>query len=399
MRLETADEARMILYVGEASTGGIAEYAVHQVNALAHAGAEVSVLCRPDFPQNRIVGAQVLPDLPVRSSGKGALRRGLDYISDARAISRRIVEVAASGGHTYVLLDSFREYLAPLWTGPLRCSARTGIKFGVIAHDPIRDFVLGPLWWHRFCIRNAYRFISDVFVHGPGEVDFGGQAPEGVRIHRIPHGPFVYPPPRLNRIEARKRYGFGSDNIVFLSFGQIRDGKNLDCFIEAMADLPDRVKLLVAGSGGARSQKPPEHYVELARKSGVGDRCKWDQRYIPDEAVAEIFSAADAVLMTYSQKFVSASGVLNTAVQFGKPVLVSAGEGPLKQAVIDYDIGEWMEGADKVSIVDGVNRMLRAMEAYSFDNYIRDHSWEVNARTVIEAEYFHKRAQANLLSV
>ena len=226
------------------------------------------------------------------------------------------------------------------------------------------------------------------------EVDFGGRAPRGVRIHPIPHGPYIYPPARRSRLEAREHYGFGEDDIVFLLFGQIRDGKNLDCFIAAMADLPGRVKLLVAGSGGAQSQKPPEQYVEVARNAGVEDRCVWDLRYIPGEDVAEVFSAADAVLMTYSKKFVSASGVLNTAVQFGKPALVSAGEGPLKQAVIEYRVGEWMEGADKASIVDGVNRMLRAMGTYSFDDYIRDHSWKVNARTVIEAARRHDDAEA-----
>jgi glycosyltransferase involved in cell wall biosynthesis len=388
----------MILYVAESSSGGIAEYAVHQVNALVRAGAEVTLLCRPDFASHRVFGAKIRTELPQRPSGNSKWQRGSRYIRDARRVSGAIAIMCNNLPQPYILLDCFREYLAPFWTGPLSNCSKQGLRFGVIAHDPVRNFSIGPQWWHRLCISNAYRFISDVFVHGRGEVDFGGRPPRGIHIHRVPHGPFSYPPPRLNRIEVRERYGFGSEDIVFLSFGQIRDGKNLDCFITAMADLPSRVKLLVAGSGGARSQKPPEHYVELARNNGVEDRCIWDKRYIPEEDVSEIFSAADAVLMTYSQKFVSASGVLNTAVQFGKPALVSAGEGPLKEAVIEYRVGEWMEGVDKASIVDGVHRIMRSMGTYFFDDYIHDHSWEVNARAVIGAVNRHRRCPASFPS-
>lgn len=74
----------------------------------------------------------------------------------------------------------------------------------------------------------------------------------------------------------------------------------------------------------------PWQSLKLAEELGVAERCRWDIRRIPDEEVGDIFAACDVVLVTYSAKFRSASGVLNAAVSARKPVLASSGLGPLK---------------------------------------------------------------------
>ena len=130
---------------------------------------------------------------------------------------------------------------------------------------------------------------------------------------------------------------------------------------------------------------PPETYRQLAAELGVSDRCVFDFRYIPDEETGDLFASADAVLMTYSAKFRSASGVLNTAVTCRKPVLASSGAGPLKTAVEEYQLGVFVPPDDDAAILEGARRLITAPGQPDWDRYERENSWEENAKRVMQA--------------
>jgi glycosyltransferase involved in cell wall biosynthesis len=184
-----------------------------------------------------------------------------------------------------------------------------------------------------------------------------------------------------------------SPDVVFLAFGQIRDGKNLDLFLKAMPSLPEHVKLLVAGKGDSSSSKAPQFYQKLADDLGVSHRCRWDIRRIPEDEVGDFFAAADIVILTYSANFHSASGVLNAAVSARRPVLASSGEGPLKKAVQRYRLGVFVSPDNLECIVQGARTLVNTLgnsrassiatpewELYDFEN-----SWEINANRVVSA--------------
>jgi glycosyltransferase involved in cell wall biosynthesis len=291
----------------------------------------------------------------------------------------------ASGNYDGLLIACYSEYFSPFWAPIFQRAARKGLKIGTIAHDPVRDFVLGPRWWHQWSVRQAYSFVSHVFVHDMTPVDFGGPPPEHLTPHVIPHGPLEACAPRMGREALRKRYGFAERDQVFLSFGQIRDGKNLDRFLRVMRELPTEVKLLVAGSGGGGSQRPPENYRQLAAELGVSDRCVFDFRYIPDEETGDLFAAADAILMIYSAKFRSASGVLNTAVACRKPVLASSGAGPLRTAVDVYRLGSFVVPDDDAAVLQGALQLITEPGQPQWEHYERENSWEANARGILKA--------------
>jgi glycosyltransferase involved in cell wall biosynthesis len=374
-----------ILYVCDADGGGIAEYAIRQSRALSEAGAEVTFLCRPTFRSDRLIVKKVIPALPAaRSRGAFPFSRLARQIADVRRVARNVANQASETPYDALLFACYAEYFSPFWAGTYRRIARQ-LPIGTIAHDPVRDFVLGPGWWHRLSIRRAYSFVKQVFVHDDTPVDFGGKAPGAISTHVIPHGPFEISPPRQPRVELRTSMGFDAADQVFLSFGQIRDGKNLDRFLRVMPRLPESVKLLVAGSGGGGSQRPPESYRQLAEELGVGQRCRWDIRYIPDEETGDLFAAADFVLMTYSAKFRSASGVLNAAVHCRKPLLVSSGPGPLKSATSLYQLGVFVDPDDDLEIEKGATRLLAEPPRPEWERYERENSWEENARLILQA--------------
>ena len=601
------------------------EYAIRQSAALVNQGAEVHFLCKDSFPKERLaagISVEILKsgkaDILKNARGLlGKILRVWRMIFQLRSQAKQVVELAHQIAQTTstrhqlpatrhqlgsaevcVLFACYKEYFAPFWVWPLRRLAKKGVVIGTIAHDPVRDFVVGPLWWHRWSVRLGYSFVRHVFVHDETPVDFGGKRPEGIQVQQIPHGPYEVAEPKIGRLEMRRRLGFTSDlttierqggrenrklwkaegrateswpqrgaasgtmqikeqpqvgpkgegvgmtesnntdrhgyqktqqgdaqgicagaselgslvseladspasesltrsasgpavvriapvgmgsaggnqladskeflegqsqaglqmglqklpppraamgsgtsgdnsssvlireirgqktsgapevpspatsysplatpaspDVVFLAFGQIRDGKNLDLFIRAMTQLPENVKLLVAGKGDSGSSKPPEFYQNLAQELGVADRCRWDIRRIPEEEMGDIFAASDVVLVTYSAKFRSASGVLNAAVSARKPVLASSGSGPLKTVVEKYHLGVFVEpdapeevfrGAqmilDAVSssptqILDTGHSTLDACFPPAWDRYERENSWVENAGRVIQ---------------
>lgn len=379
--MKAGTDSPVIVYFAEADSGGIAEYAIYHSAALSDAGARVVFLCRPSFPHQRLdPRIQAHSMLPARHSGRfGKLSRLFNYIRDSRRCAAIAARMAVESGADALLMDCFREYLAPFWTGPLIHARRRGVRMLVVAHDPVRDFVVGPLWWHRACIRSVYRCMHDVFVHDATRVDFGGPQPPWIRVHEVPHGPYSVPPPARGRAAVRAELGFHPDDVVVLSFGQIRDGKNLDACLQALALLPANIKLLVAGRGDSASQKPPEFYQQLSSRLGVGDRCRWLIRYVGDTEMGDLFDASDICLLTYSKAFVSASGVLNTSVQFQLPMLASGGDGPLRRIFENYVLGKWIHDVSPRSVAAALEGPWPDRKSYEFDRYTLENSWQRNA--------------------
>jgi glycosyltransferase involved in cell wall biosynthesis len=451
---------KKLLYACLSETGGILDYAVYQANALwelandpVSGGFELHFLCRKSFPVERLPAEIMVwkfeerTELGLQSRGVAAkIARIWRMISNLRSESTQVAKLAvqltqsnsslhqspatrySEPAEVCVLFDCYKEYFSPLWIWPLRRLAKMGFVIGTIAHDPVRDFVVGPLWWHRWSVSLGYSFVRHVFVHDETPVDFGEKRPEGIEVHQIPFGAYPLSPPRVNREEVRGRFGFADSDIVFFAFGQIRDGKNLDLFLQAMKLLPENVKLLVAGKGHSGSSKAPEFYQILAEELGVLHRCIFDFRRVPEEEVGELFNAIDFTLLTYSKKFRSMSAVLASALTAQKPVLASSGSGPLKSTVEKYGLGVFVKPDDSDEILRGAQILLDSLPALitqnlnarhsmldacfppatsdslpvntgvllpAWDQYERENSWAENARVVMDSFYCRKISNIN----
>jgi glycosyltransferase involved in cell wall biosynthesis len=307
-------------------------------------------------------------------------RNRLDLAAGILRDQWKLRRAVADGGFRHVLFSSYTEYLAPIWAPRLREYARQGVTFAAVVHDPVRDYVVGPAWWHRISVRDGYSFLKEAFVHE--EVDLEGLPTDmSLPTTVIPHGPFACVPPSLPAEKVRAQLGLPPGSKVMIAFGYIRDSKNLDLVIRAMADFPD-IHLLVAGRVSTEGQKPLPYYKDLAGTVGVAERCRWIDRFIEKDEVGNLFEASDLVLMTYSRSFRSASGVLNTAAAYQKPCLASAGQGSLATAVKKYTLGIWIEPDDPAAVKAGIARWLQQPPTPDWDGYNRDHSWKRNAEIV-----------------
>ena len=137
---------------------------------------------------------------------------------------------------------------------------------------------------------------------------------EAGRVRVIPHGALDY----LTRIAdpaPLPRELDGSDAPVILSFGLIRPYKGVDVLLDAFAAVPEAELWVVGRPLGVRLE--PLRAL-AARCPG---RVRFLTRFVADREVPAIFGRADVVALPYRDA--EQSGVLATALAFGKPTVVS----------------------------------------------------------------------------
>lgn len=136
------------------------------------------------------------------------------------------------------------------------------------------------------------------------------------KVHVIPHGVFDY----LTRVANPKPLPteFAAvDKPVVLQFGLMRPYKGIDLILEAFtAADPDAELWLV---GAPRMETAP--LKQLASDLGIADRVRWLERFVNDDEIGAFMQRADVVSLPYRQ--IDQSGVLFSALAFGKPILAT----------------------------------------------------------------------------
>jgi glycosyltransferase involved in cell wall biosynthesis len=140
-----------------------------------------------------------------------------------------------------------------------------------------------------------------------------GLAAERIRV--IPHGAFDY----LTRLPEEKPLPEeleGATGPVVLSFGLLRPYKGLENLLEAFTEVSGAELWIV---GNPRMSVEPLH--EMAALTGA--KVRFVTRFVEDAEIPAIFRRADVVALPYLDA--EHSGVLDSGLAFGKPMVVSAG--------------------------------------------------------------------------
>ena len=171
----------------------------------------------------------------------------------------------------------------------------------------------------------------------------------------------------IPREEALKKLNLSNDYSYLLFFGFIRAYKGLDLLLEAFADkrLRNRkLKLIVAGE----FYESNEPYKKIIMSNDIGNDVILFDRFIKEDEVAALFSAADLVVQPY--KSATQSGVTQIAFHFEKPMLVTdvgglreivphgkcgyvveADPGPITESIIDF-----FENSRKEQFIEGIKK-------------------------------------------
>ena len=130
----------------------------------------------------------------------------------------------------------------------------------------------------------------------------------------IPHGAFDY----LTRQEDEEPLPpdlAGAEGPVILAFGLIRPYKGTDVLLEAFARMREDAELWIVG----RPMVPMEPLRALA--DAAPGRVRFVDRFVPDAQVPALMRRADVVALPYRN--IEQSGVLYTALAFGRPLVLS----------------------------------------------------------------------------
>ncbi len=161
--------------------------------------------------------------------------------------------------------------------------------------------------------RRLYEHVDAVVVHSEhGRARLHDElGVEEAKLHVIPHGAFEHLtraphasplPPELAAVEKP----------VVLLFGLMRPYKGIDVALAAWRGI-EEAELWIVG-------RPRMDIAALRAAAPPGVR--WVPRFVPDAEIAAYFRRADLVVLPYRQ--IDQSGVLFTALAFGKPLLLSA---------------------------------------------------------------------------
>lgn len=202
------------------------------------------------------------------------------------------------------------------------------------------------------------------------------------RIHVIPHAVLDY----YLSLDGSTAAPASSLNQTVMFFGNIEAYKGLDILIQAFALLPEdlraRTQLLVAGS-------PNTDVVslqKLARDLGIERRMVWKLGYIREEEVPQLFRAATIVALPY--RAIDQSGVLMTAMAFGKAIVASR-TGGFPEVITDRVNGILVTPGVVLELAAALQELLanparrQAMEQATSDLARTELSWASSAQKTV----------------
>ncbi len=212
------------------------------------------------------------------------------------------------------------------------------------------------------------------------------------RHYRLPQTPVVmqnFPPEREGAVDKAailKRYPqfsrSSSEERLLLYQGNIHLTRGLDRFIQALASLPPRYRLIMAGGGPhlERLRSTGRPFVEAGRLVFLGP--------VENRILLELAAAADVGIVAYpfqgQNNIYCASNKVFEYLQAGIPV-VSTDQPPLRRLVEDYNIGILIGKDDSPALVAEKLREVaengsRYLEARS--RFLRKHRWQDEAARV-----------------
>ncbi|NGM61517.1 glycosyltransferase [Sphingobacterium sp. SGG-5] len=204
------------------------------------------------------------------------------------------------------------------------------------------------------------------------------QIAPGMPARCTPHPLYDNYGEKLEKSEARTLLNLSPDEKIILFFGFIRRYKGLDLLLEAMHDprLRDmRVRLLVVGEYYDRAA----HYQAIIDKYELQSQIILQTDFVPNDKVAQYFSASDCVVLPY--RSATQSGITQVAYHFSLP-MIATNVGGLPEIVKDGVVGFVVE-PDPRMIADALVRFYDEKREQDFVRHIEAEKRKYNWTTFV----------------
>lgn len=272
-----------------------------------------------------------------------------------------------------LIVQHWMPFFAPAFGMIARSLRKKGIPTFVVVHNPLpHEKRFGDKALTRFLFR-ASQGLMVLAQKSEGVLrSLGIQQP----IRFSPHPIYDMFGEAIPQTKARKKLKIPPKTKVLLFFGMIRRYKGLQTLLQALPQviqaLPD-VHLVVAGE----CYEDAELYQSIIEQPDLKAHLSFHANYIPNEAVATYFSAADVVVQPYLSA--TQSGVTQIALQFDKPSIVT-NVGALPEAVPHEKAGFVVPPDNAAALAEAIIRFFQddwqsnltegvkaQKEAYSWD--------------------------------
>jgi glycosyltransferase involved in cell wall biosynthesis len=336
--------AMKALMVETGGWGGIAHYTWNLCAALADAGVEVSLLTNCEW------------ELAHLSSGFAVDRcfsAGAGYRGNVRTLRDRVARARPGVVHVQSLLST--RFDAVLWPVIRRRAPVVMTIHNVRTHERLR--------WDDWTLWRCFAAADAVVVHTKQAAEVARhRLPAETRIELIHHGDagFLHGAGRPDRLAARAALDLPPGARIVLAFGAIRPYKGIHGVIAALPELRRRhgdARLVIAGPLLVGTEG---EYRESIRRAGVDDGVVFRPGYVPAEAVATYFAAADVAV--YNYRDVTDSGSLRLACDLGTPVVATA-VGSFREFLIDGVNARLIEPGDAPALVTALGDVLARPDA------------------------------------
>jgi glycosyltransferase involved in cell wall biosynthesis len=172
--------------------------------------------------------------------------------------------------------------------------------------------------------RSVFGAFRVMFFHGDGSLQrfrslFGEPTAE---VQIIPHGNEAL---IVGMADAgghlRGRYGIPPERPVALFFGGLRPSKGLPDLVDAFSIVRRETPATLVIAGHPTTGFDPQRLIGQAERLGIAGDVVIDARYLPLEEVGPFIRTGSVVVLPY--RSATASGVLQVAYAFGRPVIVT----------------------------------------------------------------------------
>ncbi len=187
---------------------------------------------------------------------------------------------------------------------------------------------------------------------------------------------------KVDRVDAREKYGFKNNDFVVLWFGSMFYGKGIDIFLDSVQFMEKSIKCFVVGNPKTINFDFSDQLIKKNR------RIKYIDSFIPDSEVGQVFSASDLVVLSYRKTYEhDTSGVLVQAIMARK-LLVVPNFSPFAEIVKKYKLGSVFMAEDPKSLAKSINdckkNYSKMMSVAMFDEYLDGiESWDELTNIII----------------
>ena len=173
---------------------------------------------------------------------------------------------------------------------------------------------------------------------------------------------------------AKKMLGIKAKNVI-LYFGLIREYKGLEILLNSIPKIKEELTdftVIIVGECYEKIEK----YYKIVENLKIQDSVDLRLKFIPDQEVAQYFSATDVVVLPY--RTATQSGIIQIAYNFNRPVIVSD-VGGLAEIVPNGKVGYVVEpNADEFA--QAIIKFFKEDKFEIFSKNIQTHkqsfSWE-----------------------